>query len=126
MRKHCGALYFRTSCISKLLITSILASGFVSAVKAQTVPETPQPNVRETVDANAVDLSTGSVQLPIASVSIGSGLDSIRVWTQLIQHLIAKMWSMARKFWAYFSKRVESLRISFILQKKRSTMLRMA
>jgi len=49
-----------------------------------------------------------------------------RVWTQLIQHLMAKMWSMARKFWAYFSKRVDSLRMSFILQKKRSTMLRMA
>ena len=49
-----------------------------------------------------------------------------RVWNQLIQHLMAKMWSMARKFCAYFSKRVESLRIFFILQKKRSTMFRMA
>ena len=49
-----------------------------------------------------------------------------RVWTQLIQHLITKRCSIARKFWAYFSNRVDSLRLSFILQKKRSTMLRMA
>lgn len=49
-----------------------------------------------------------------------------RVWTQFNQHLKAKRWSMAIKFWSYFSKRVESLRMSFILQKKRSAMLRIA
>ena len=49
-----------------------------------------------------------------------------RVWTHLIQHLMAKRCSMARKFCACFSKRVDNLRISFILQKKRSTILRMA
>ena len=42
-----------------------------------------------------------------------------RVWTQLIQHRIAKMWIMARKFRVSFSKRVASLRMSFIRQKKR-------
>lgn len=49
-----------------------------------------------------------------------------RVWTQLIQHLIANMYIMLWKLIACFSKRVASLRISFILQKKRSTILRMA
>ena len=53
-------------------------------------------------------------------------LDLTRVWTQLHQHLIAKMYSIERKFVAVFSKRVASLRMSFILQKKRSTILRMA
>ena len=43
-----------------------------------------------------------------------------RVWTQLIQHRIAKMWVMARKFRLSSSKRVASLRISLIRQKKRS------
>ena len=51
---------------------------------------------------------------------------AFRVWTQLHQHLSAKMYSIERKFLAVFSKRVASLRISFILQKKRSTILRMA
>ena len=53
-------------------------------------------------------------------------LRSTRVWTQLHQHLIAKMYSIERKLVAVFSKRVASLRMSFILQKKRSTMLRLA
>lgn len=44
-----------------------------------------------------------------------------RVWTQLHQHLIAKSCTIERKFRAFFSKRVASLRMSFILQKKRST-----
>ena len=44
--------------------------------------------------------------------------NSTRVWAQLTQHLMVKMWSMARKFCAYFSKNVQSLRKSFILQKK--------
>ncbi len=47
-----------------------------------------------------------------------------RVWTQLIHNLMAKMWTMARKFRLSFSKRVASLRMSFMVQKKRSTMLR--
>ena len=42
-----------------------------------------------------------------------------RVWTQLIHSLIAKIWTMARKFWLSFSKRVASLRMSFMVQKKR-------
>ena len=50
----------------------------------------------------------------------------LRVWTQLHQHLSAKMYSIERKLVAVFSKRVASLRMSFILQKKRSTMLRLA
>jgi len=49
-----------------------------------------------------------------------------RVWTQLIPHLIANMYIMLWKLRACFSNRVASLRISFILQKKRSTMLRIA
>ena len=49
-----------------------------------------------------------------------------RVWTQLHQHLNAKIYSIDRKLVAVFSKRVASLRMSFILQKKRSTMLRLA
>ena len=47
-----------------------------------------------------------------------------RVWTQLIHNLMAKMWIMARKLRLSFSKRVASLRMSFIVQMKRSTMLR--
>ena len=47
-----------------------------------------------------------------------------RVWTQLIHSLMAKMWIMARKLRLSFSKRVASLRMSFMVQKKRSTMLR--
>ena len=49
-----------------------------------------------------------------------------RVWTQFNQHLIAKSCNIDKKFTAFFSKRVASLRISFILQKNRSTMLRIA
>ena len=55
---------------------------------------------------------------------ISSG--SIRVWTQLIQHLIENRYMKFRKFAAFFSNLVANLRISFILQKKRSTMFRMA
>ncbi len=47
-----------------------------------------------------------------------------RVWTQLIHSLMAKIWTIARKFRLSFSKRVASLRMSFMVQKKRSTMLR--
>ncbi len=47
-----------------------------------------------------------------------------RVWTQLAQHLIANIWIIERKFRAFFSNLVASLRISFILQKKRSTTFR--
>ena len=43
-----------------------------------------------------------------------SHLILIRVWTQLIHSLIAKMWIMARKLRLSFSKRVASLRMSFI------------
>jgi hypothetical protein len=50
----------------------------------------------------------------------------IRVWTQLHHCLMANKCSIARKFWLSFSNRVASLRISFILQKNRSTTLRMA
>ncbi len=49
-----------------------------------------------------------------------AGASKTRVWTQLIQHRIAKLWIMARKFRVGFSKRVASLRISLIRQKKRS------
>ena len=49
-----------------------------------------------------------------------------RVWTQLIQHLIANMYIIFWKLIAVFSNLVANLRISFILQKKRSTILRMA
>ncbi len=49
-----------------------------------------------------------------------------RVWTQFSQHLIAKSCTIDKKLMAFFSNRVASLRISFILQKKRSTILRMA
>ncbi len=45
-----------------------------------------------------------------------------RVWAQLIHHLMAKSWIIARKFLADFSKRVANRRMSFILQKNRSTM----
>ena len=54
----------------------------------------------------------------------GTGLETsmdVRVWTQLIQHLIAKSWIIERKFLAVFSNRVAKRRISFILQKNRST-----
>ena len=54
----------------------------------------------------------------------GPILDVTRVWTQLIHSLMAKMWIMARKLRLSFSKRVASLRMSFMVQKKRSTMLR--
>lgn len=49
-----------------------------------------------------------------------------KVWPQLSQQLMANMYTMLWKLRAVFSKRVASLRMSFILQKKRSTMLRMA
>lgn len=47
--------------------------------------------------------------------------EQARVWTQLAQHLIAKRWSIERKFLADFSKRIANRRMSFILQKNRST-----
>jgi len=47
-----------------------------------------------------------------------------RVWTQLIHSRIAKMWTMARKFRLSFSNLVANLRMSFMVQKNRSTMLR--
>lgn len=49
-----------------------------------------------------------------------------RVWTHFIQHLIANRYSIDLKLHASFSKRELKRRMSFILQKKRSTMLRMA
>jgi hypothetical protein len=49
-----------------------------------------------------------------------------RVWTQFSQHLIAKSCTIDKKLMAFFSNRVASLRMSFILQKNRSTMLRIA
>jgi len=52
--------------------------------------------------------------------------DIIRVWTQLNQHLIAKICTIDKKLMAFFSNLVASLRISFILQKNLSTILRMA
>ena len=48
-----------------------------------------------------------------------------RVWTQLIQILIAQRRTMARKFRASFSKRVAILRISLMRQKKRSMTFRL-
>ncbi len=50
----------------------------------------------------------------------------VRLWTQLIQHLIAKSWTMERKLRFSFSYLVVSLRISFTLQKNRSTRFRFA
>jgi YD repeat-containing protein len=66
--------------IATLLVSSILAAGFSASAQAQTAstPAVLLPNIRETLDANAVDLATGTVQLPIASVSIGSGADSLQ------------------------------------------------
>lgn len=46
---------------------------------------------------------------------------SARVRTQFAQHLIAKSCTIDKKLRAFFSNLVASLRISFILQKKRST-----
>jgi YD repeat-containing protein len=86
MRKQGGTFVKKSGYYAALLVSSILVSGISSAAKAQLtappgegeIPETLIPNVRETLDANAVDLATGSVQLPIASVSIGSGDDSLQ------------------------------------------------
>ena len=68
--------------------------------------------------------SSFSLQSP-SSLSIAAALTT-RVWTQFSQHLMAKMWSMDRKLAFNFSYRVVSRRMSFILQKNRSTRLRMA
>jgi hypothetical protein len=51
---------------------------------------------------------------------------AIRVRAQLHQHLATKKQSNDLKFVAVFSKRFASLRVSFIPQKKRSTILREA
>ena len=58
------------------------------------------------------------------SIQFDCGL--IRVWTHFSQHLIVKSCTIDKKLMAFFSNLVASLRISFILQKKRSTILRMA
>ena len=50
----------------------------------------------------------------------------IRVWIQLNQHPIEKSCTTDKKLMAFFSNRVASLLISLILQKNRSTILRMA
>ena len=55
-----------------------------------------------------------------------ANLINTRVWTQLIQHLIANIYIMFWKLIAVFSNLVASLRMSFILQKNRSTILRIA
>ena len=77
------------------------------------------------VDASSISSSPLIRRFTPPSPSRGEGKET-RVWTQLHQHLNAKMYSIERKFVAVFSKRVASLRMSFILQKKRSTILRMA
>jgi dGTP triphosphohydrolase len=64
--------------------------------------------------------------LPIRLRYLKNITNKTRVWTQLHQHLNAKIYNIDRKLVAVFSKRVASLRMSFILQKKRSTMLRLA
>ena len=60
----------------------------------------------------------------IHTILTDNGIQFTRVWTQLIHSLMAKMWIMARKLRLSFSKRVASLRMSFMVQKKRSMMLR--
>jgi hypothetical protein len=78
MLKQRGGSYLKKRHIAALLVSTILISGVSTAARAQTDPEAPLPNVRETVDANAVDLATGTVQLPIASIAIGSGADGLQ------------------------------------------------
>ena len=60
------------------------------------------------------------------AIAAGAPAVLTRVWTQLIQHLAANRYTMLMKFRRDFSNRVANRLISFILQKKRSTMLRMA
>ena len=50
---------------------------------------------------------------------------STRVWTQLAHNLMANICTIARKFALSFSYLVVNLLMSFIVQKNRSTMLRM-
>ena len=45
-----------------------------------------------------------------------------RVWPRFLQHLIARIWTIDRKFRAFFSNLVANRYMSFILQKQRSTM----
>ncbi len=73
-----GVFGKRSKYCAALMVSTILVSGISAAAKAQAIPETPLPNVREALDVNAVDLATGTVQLPIASASIGSGADGLQ------------------------------------------------
>ncbi len=69
----------------------------------------------------------GEIKVEAARVLAQAYLDELtRVWTQLHHCLMANICSVARKFWLSFSNRVASLRMSFILQKNRSTTFRMA
>lgn len=91
-----------------------------AAKRDEEVKEIEDPEIRD-------ELKREIEQLRIASSNAEANLSNfIRVWTHLIQHLMAKRCSMDVKFRPSFSNRVASLRMSFILQKNRSTMFRMA
>ncbi|WP_372340494.1 substrate-binding domain-containing protein [Parvularcula sp. IMCC14364] len=73
-------------------------------------------------------LTTSHIYRALAAFLPSSDDDCVfvRVWTQLIQHFAAKRYIMLMKFLRDFSNRVASRLMSFILQKNRSTILRMA
>ena len=75
---------------------------------------------------NAPQIGYPIQSLPFDASYRAEAIDLARVWTQLHHSLMANICSMARKFRLSFSNLVASLRMSFILQKNRSTMLRMA
>ncbi len=77
-------------------------------------------------EAISLNKDTGSWTHFDLLMQYGLNLDLLRVWTQLIQHFAAKRYIMLMKFLRDFSNRVASRLMSFILQKNRSTILRMA
>jgi RHS repeat-associated protein len=65
-----------------LSLSTILAAGVAvpAFAQSQTIPETI-PSVRETVDASGVDLATGTLSLPVATVILGdpnNGISFVR------------------------------------------------
>ena len=76
---------------------------------------TASPTDRRRLDAVVRDHNTAQKHVWRATI----------ILTQLIHNLIAKVWTIARKLSLSFSYRVASLRISFMVQKNRSTILRL-
>ena len=68
---------------SRLACALLASTAITAAAQAQSVPDIPAPPVRQSVDANGINLATGKVNPTDEILSIGqgrSGLSFYRYW----------------------------------------------